>query len=175
MNRTCLVLVIVAMSSAILLAPQICTAQQRKKPKSCWDTAMTQLAMNECAGSELKAAQKRMAALLKKLGVSPDDPAQKAWEAYRDAQLEAIYPREGTPGYGSVFPMCFAILKTDLTEGRIRDLKALTTSGEGDVCYGLRPVAARRNKQLSSTPVNYSRTEIHRRVSGGGSAPRGSN
>jgi uncharacterized protein YecT (DUF1311 family) len=136
---------------------------------------MTQLAMNECAGSELKAAQTRMAALLKKLGVSPDDPAQKAWEAYRDAQLEAIYPREGTPGYGSVFPMCFAILKTDLTEGRIRDLKALTTSGEGDVCYGLRPVAARRNKQLSSTPVNYSRTEIHRRVSGGGSAPRGSN
>lgn len=126
MNRTCLVLVIVAMSSATFLAPQICIAQQRKKPKSCWDTAMTQLAMNECAGSELKAAQTRMAALLKKLSVTPDDPAQKAWEAYRDAQLEAIYPREGTPGYGSVFPMCFAILKTDLTEGRIRDLKALT-------------------------------------------------
>src|SRR6266705_655543 len=139
MNRTCLVLVIVAMSSATFLAPQICIAQQRQKPKSCWDTA------------------------------------QKAWEAYRDSQLEAIYPREGTPGYGSVFPMCFAILKTDLTEGRIRDLKALTTSGEGDVCYGLRPVAARRNNQLSSTPVNYSRTEIHRRVSGGRSAPREGN
>ncbi len=154
MNRTCLVLVIAAMSSATFLAPQICIAQQRKKPKSCWDTAMTQLAMNECAGSELKAAQTRMAALLKKLSVTPDDPAQKAWEAYRDAQLEAIYPREGTPGYGSVFPMCFAILKTDLTEGRIRDLKALTTSGEGDVCYGLRPVAARRNNQLSTQSRN---------------------
>jgi uncharacterized protein YecT (DUF1311 family) len=175
MNRTCLVLVIVALLSATFLAPQISTAQQRKKPKSCWDTAMTQLAMNECAGSELKAVQTRMAALLKKLGVSPDDPAQKAWEAYRDAQLEAIYPQEGTPEYGSVFSMCFARLKTDLTEGRIRDLKALTTSGEGDVCYGLRPTAASRSGTLSPTPAKYLPTENHRRVSGGCSAPRGGN
>jgi uncharacterized protein YecT (DUF1311 family) len=175
MKRTSLVRAIVLLSSITLLFPLIGTAQQRKKPKSCWDTAMTQLAMNECAGSELKASQTKMAALLKKLGVSPDNPAQKAWEAYRDAQLEAIYPQEGTPGYGSVFPMCFAKLKTDLTEGRIRDLKALTTSGEGDVCYGLRPVATRRSNQLSSTPVNFSRTEIHRRVSGGCSASHGGN
>jgi uncharacterized protein YecT (DUF1311 family) len=175
MKRTSLVRAIVLLSSITLLSPLIGTAQQRKKPKSCWDTAMTQLAMNECAGSELKAAQTKMAALLKKLGVPPDNPAQKAWEAYRDAQLEAIYPQEGTPGYGSVFPMCFAKLKTDLTEGRIRDLKALTTSGEGDVCYGLRPVATGRSNQLSSTPVNFSRTEIHRRVSGGCSASHGGN
>jgi uncharacterized protein YecT (DUF1311 family) len=162
-------------SSVLLLAPLICTAQQSKKPKSCWDTAMTQLAMNECAGSELKAAETKMAALLKKLGVLPDNPAQKAWEAYRDAQLEAIYPQEGTPGYGSVFPMCFAKLKTDLTEGRIRDLKALTTSGEGDVCYGLGPMAARRRSTLSAIPAKYLPTENHRRVSSSCSAPRAVN
>jgi hypothetical protein len=40
--------------------------------------------------------------------------------------------------YGSVYPLCLAILKKTLTEGRIRDLKALVTSGEGDVCNGYR-------------------------------------
>ena len=103
--------------------------------------------MNQCAGKELKAAETRMNALLKKLGIAPNDPAQKAWEAYRDAQLEAIYPnpKENIGDYGSVFPMCFAKLENALVEGRIRDLKALTTSGEGDVCYGLKPVAQKRS------------------------------
>jgi hypothetical protein len=34
--------------------------------------------------------------------------------------------------------MCYAALKTKLTEGRIRDLQALTSPGEGDVCSGYR-------------------------------------
>ncbi len=39
MNRTSLVRVIVLLSSVTFLAPLICAAQQRKKPKPCWDTA----------------------------------------------------------------------------------------------------------------------------------------
>ena len=42
-------------------------------------------------------------------------------------------------------PMCLAILKQGLTEGRIRDLKALTTSEEGDVCYGYRASGSKSN------------------------------
>jgi len=144
---------IILTSLIIVFIPAICTAQQKKTPKSCWDTAMTQTAMNQCAGSELKAAKSKLGTLLKNLGVSSDDPAQKAWEAYRDAQLESIYPKEHIGEFGSVTPMCFSILETHLTEGRIRDLKALTTF-EGDVCNGLRRVAARRRKKLFPTPVN---------------------
>lgn len=120
--------------SGVLSLPQVSNAQQRTR--SCWDTALTQVAMNECAGKELRASEAKLAALLKSLGIGPEDRVQKAWEVYRDAQLEAIYPNPKEK-YGSVYPMCFALLKAKLAEGRIRDLKALTTSGEGDVCFGL--------------------------------------
>src|SRR6266550_8492053 len=76
---------------------------------------------------------------------SANSPEQKAWEAYRDAQLAALYPRGDVSSYGSVYPLCLAILKKALTEGRIRDLKALTTSGEGDACYGYRASSNKRN------------------------------
>ena len=99
---------------------------------------MSQVDMNECAGKQLHDSESKLERLLKHLGVTKDSSEQKAWEAYRDAQLAAIYPQEGMSSYGSVYPMCFAILKRKLTEGRIRDLKALITSGEGDVCYGYR-------------------------------------
>ncbi len=143
MNLRHLVFIALIFSYAVLNLPNLGRAHQRKKPKSCWHTALTQGAMNECAGKELRASEARLDALLKKLGVGPEDPAQKTWEAYREAQLEAIYPnpKENIADYGSVFPMCFAIQKRKLVEGRIRDLKALTTSGEGDVCYGLKPVS----------------------------------
>jgi len=36
-------------------------------------------------------------------------------------------------------------LKTKLTEGRIRDLQALTSPGEGDVCAGYRYGNTKRN------------------------------
>jgi uncharacterized protein YecT (DUF1311 family) len=131
-------------SIATLVLPQICTAQQKKKVKSCWETALTQSAMNECAGQDLRAVETRLNNLLKKLGIGADDQAQKAWESYRDAQLEAIYPRENIGDYGSVYPMCLAKLRARLVEGRIRDLKALTWSGEGEVCSGLKAVAQGR-------------------------------
>lgn len=99
---------------------------------------MTQGEMSECAAKELHKAELKMERLLKQLGIAPGSPEQKAWEAYRDAQLTALYPPEDISSYGSVYPMCLAILKKTLTEGRIRDLRALTTSGEGDVCYGYR-------------------------------------
>lgn len=123
----------------VLSLTQVSNAQQRKKSKSCWNTALTQVAINECAGKELRATEARLTTLLKNLRIGPEDPAQKAWEAYRDAQIEAIYPNpeKNIGEYGSVYPMCLALLKAKLSEGRIRDLKALTTSGGGDVCFGL--------------------------------------
>ena len=107
--------------------------------QSCSQTANTQADLSECAGKELHQAEARLAALLKRLGIDANSPEQKAWEAYRDGQLKAIYPpvSDEQAEYGSVYPMCLATLKKKLTESRIRDLKMLTTS-EGDACHGYR-------------------------------------
>ncbi len=109
----------------------------RKDSDDCYDNPnMTQTQLNQCAGRDLLRAESRLDGLLKDLGISKDGPEQKAWKAYRDAQIEAIYPQKDIETYPSVYPMCYAILRTKLTEGRIRDLKALISPGEGDVCAG---------------------------------------
>jgi uncharacterized protein YecT (DUF1311 family) len=109
------------------------------KAQSCSQTANTQTDLNECSGKELKQTEARLAALLKRLGIDSNSPEEKAWEAYRDAQLKALYPPVNNEQleYGSIYPMCLATLKKKLTESRIRDLKMLTTS-EGDGCAGYR-------------------------------------
>jgi len=127
------------MLGLVLFSSPSMAQTHQQKPDTCRDKShMTQGGLNECAVKELHNAELKLERLLNQLGIRRDSPEQKAWEAYRDAQLAALYPQETTSSYGSVYPMCLAILKRTLTEGRIRDLKALTTSGEGDVCYGYR-------------------------------------
>jgi uncharacterized protein YecT (DUF1311 family) len=137
---------IVGLGVSLLLATAALTAQapppqmsSQAKPQSCSQTATTQTDLSQCAGKELQQTEARLAALLKRLGIDANSPEEKAWEAYRDAQLKAIYPpvSDERAEYGSIYPMCWATLKKKLTEGRIRDLKALTTS-EGDGCLGYR-------------------------------------
>ena len=117
------------------------TAQTRStKTGACSQSARwSQADLNQCAAKELQQAESRLAALLKQLGIARNSPEQKAWEAYRDAQLKAIYPAtDNEPAEsGSVYPLCLATLKKKLTEGRIRDLRSLTAA-EGDVCHGYR-------------------------------------
>jgi len=136
----------VGVGVSLLLAAASLTAQtpspqtsSRSKAQSCSQTATTQTDLSQCAGKELQKSEARLAALLKRLGIDPNSPEEKAWEAYRDAQLKAIYPpiSDERVEYGSIYPMCWAMLKQKLTESRIRDLKALTTS-EGDGCLGYR-------------------------------------
>jgi uncharacterized protein YecT (DUF1311 family) len=116
--------------------------------ESCSQSAnATQTDLNQCAAKELQKAESRLAALLKELGIDRNSPEQRAWEIYRDGQLKAIYPPTDNDiaEYGSAYPMCLATLKKRLTEGRIRDLKGLTTT-EGDVCHGYRPRRQNRNQ-----------------------------
>lgn len=109
---------------------------QPQKSDPCNDTSnMSQRDLDDCAAKDLHKAEAELDGLLKRLGISRNSPEEKAWEAYRDAQLNALYPPGDTSDYGSVSPMCFATLKKTLTDGRIRDLKALTSSGEGEVCH----------------------------------------
>jgi uncharacterized protein YecT (DUF1311 family) len=121
-----------------------------KNPEPCKSNPnMGQADMNECAGRDLRKAESKLEKTLRDIGIRKDSPEQKAWEAYRDAQLAALYPElpveKIVSEYGSVYPMCYATLKTKLTEGRIRDLKALTSPGEGDICYGYRSANPKHN------------------------------
>jgi hypothetical protein len=95
-----------------------------------------------------------MDSMLRKLGIDSQNPAQKAWEAYRDTQLEAIYPAASRASEGSVMPMCWTILESSLIDDRVRDLKHLTKNGEGDVCSGLKP-AARNQRKSKTIPVKH--------------------
>jgi uncharacterized protein YecT (DUF1311 family) len=62
--------------------------------------------------------------------------AQRAWVAYRDAHLQAIYP--GPPQeYGSINPMCRCQILAELTKKRTEELQQwLRGVPEGEVCSG---------------------------------------
>jgi uncharacterized protein YecT (DUF1311 family) len=97
----------------------------------------TQSEMNACAAQEFRAADAELnevyhailkqhasdALFLKKLKAS-----QRLWIQLRDADLEAQFPL--APGqsapveYGSIYPLEYAIAKTELTRARARYLRA---------------------------------------------------
>ena len=116
---------------------------QNKSQSSCWDQATTQFAMNECAGQEQKQADaelnKTYQQVLTKYANDPQrlDPiknAERAWLAFRDAEIEALFPEDRRPERGSVYPMCRALHLARLTQERTKALKALLEWKEGDVC-----------------------------------------
>lgn len=62
--------------------------------------------------------------------------AQKAWSAFRDADMNAVYP-ESPQSYGSAYGMCRCTLLNEMTRERIDKLKKwLSGDTEGDVCAG---------------------------------------
>lgn len=70
--------------------------------------------------------------------------AQRAWLAYRDAHVDAVFPGEDKRAtYGSVFPMCHCGEMERLTTERTRVLQRwIKGLPEGDVCAGtIRPSA----------------------------------
>lgn len=122
-------------------------AQYSERLDSCMDKARTQHAMHVCASEEagrvdaelndiyrilVSAAAKHEDAVAKipfakrqdavaKIGV-----AEKAWVAYRDAYIEAMYPAENKQTvYGSIFPMEVNLLRARLTRQHIEALKEL--------------------------------------------------
>jgi uncharacterized protein YecT (DUF1311 family) len=64
--------------------------------------------------------------------------AQRAWIAFRDAQLEARFPKFNKQAeYGSAYPTCRCSLLGELTQQRSKELKVWVDGiPEGDVCNG---------------------------------------
>lgn len=122
-------------------------AAQPVKNKSCLDSAETQFDMNKCAGKDFKSTDNELNQVYKSVqNKFKNDPiflkklkkAQMAWIQFRDAQFEMMYPHQDEVGYyGSIFGMCAANYKAELTQKRITSLKKwLAGTHEGDVCDG---------------------------------------
>ena len=124
-------------------------AQKRKstrtKSKNPCATQADQIEMNECACNRYKRADVELNRVYQQLlSANANDPvfidklktAQRAWIAFRDAQLAAIYPDTEDPKvkYGSVFTMCYCGAQQDLTEERTKHLKRMLRSPESDAC-----------------------------------------
>jgi uncharacterized protein YecT (DUF1311 family) len=70
--------------------------------------------------------------------------SQKAWQHYRDAHLEALYPADDKMlAYGSAYRHCRQIAIAALTRERIKHLRQwLQGVPEGEVCVGSLPHAS---------------------------------
>jgi uncharacterized protein YecT (DUF1311 family) len=110
----------------------------------CWQSASTQLAMNQCATQEVQEADVDLNKTYERfISKYADDPekvarikkAQRAWVAFRDAEVEALFAESDRPGRGSVWPMCRSLELAKLTADRTKQLKAILEAREGDVCY----------------------------------------
>ena len=135
-------LVLACVTCASLLFPLTAAAQA-----DCFEKAKTQLESNQCADKQYQEADAELnrvyKAILEKykkdaLFIDKLRAAQRAWLAYRDAEIEAKYPHAGERGYyGSIFPMCDALYRAQLTEERTRKLREWLDGGEeGDACGG---------------------------------------
>ncbi len=126
-----------------------------KKSEPCWDKAPLQGDLNDCAVTDLKESEAKMnrvfQALLHqyredRMAIEKLEAAQRTWLAYRDAHMDSYYPEIGKRFYGTVQPMCHALLKARLTEERLRILKEMLNPEEGDVCayYPSEPSSSQR-------------------------------
>jgi uncharacterized protein YecT (DUF1311 family) len=130
-----------AAAVALLLAPGLAQTGSKAKTKSCWDTTMSQAALDECAGSDFHNADKELnrvyQALVQKIkGDSAATESLKssehAWLLFRDAQMKALHPHPDQEG--SVSPMCASSEAAELTLQRVKMLKEMLNPQEGDVC-----------------------------------------
>ena len=115
--------------------------------KDCMETATTQSQRNQCATSQLKAADDELNRvyqdILKRYKndrqfVQKLRNAQQAWLKFRDAELEAKFPfADKQARYGSVYPMCANLFLAQRTQERIKDLRQwLDGTEEGNLCAG---------------------------------------
>ena|SRR5579859_1124471 len=122
-----------SLSTAIL----VFGAQSVSAQTPC-DTVSTQYQINRCATADARAAERRLAALIKELSdsVGPKRAAelervQVAWRKYRDAHC--AWDAEAVEG-GSVQPAWQDSCIAELTESRINELKSSLCEGGGDDC-----------------------------------------
>jgi uncharacterized protein YecT (DUF1311 family) len=110
-------------------------AQESAEYRACINRATTQMEMNTCAGDEAARVEARLNDVYHKLLVQASNQvealakikaAERAWVAYRDAYMEAMYPaKDKQVEYGSIYLMEASLLRAKLTERHTTELKEL--------------------------------------------------
>ncbi len=105
--------------------------------------AQTQYDMNIIADNDCKSNEKALITVYKQIREENKEDslfiinlkkAQKIWLAFREAQLEVKFPKGQENEQGSSRSMCYNIYKSYLTVQRIKELKEMVISEEGDIC-----------------------------------------
>ncbi|MGH7839840.1 MAG: lysozyme inhibitor LprI family protein [Candidatus Binataceae bacterium] len=118
----------------ILLVPRVSRAQTQLQmdEESCGAFKKSDAQLNQVYQQILaKLAHDRVATQHVKA-------AERAWIAFRDAEMEAVYPPREAGYYGTVQPMCECDERAALTDERVKQLQRWLTTKEGDVCAGTR-------------------------------------
>ena len=110
-------------------------AQDSAQYRACNDKAKTQGEMNACASEEAARLDGELNDVYRKLlsraasqpkAVAKIKLAQRAWIAYRDAYMDAMYPaKDKQAQYGSIYPMEADLLRAKLTQRQVTALKEL--------------------------------------------------
>jgi len=130
------------LSIVFLLASLPGLAQDSAQYRACNDKAKTQTEMNACASDEAARVDAELNDVYHKLlskAASPPEAAAKikaaerAWIAYRDAYMDAMYPaKDKQAEYGSIYPMEADLLRAKLTQRQVTALKELLQQYSGE-------------------------------------------
>src|SRR5713226_9298495 len=127
---------------AFLIVSLPALAQDSAQYRACNDKAKTQTEMNACASSEAARNDAELNEVYRKLlsqatsqqeAVAKIKAAERAWIAYRDAYMDAMYPaKDKQAEYGSIYPMEADFLRAKLTRQQVAALKELLQQYSGD-------------------------------------------
>jgi uncharacterized protein YecT (DUF1311 family) len=118
-----------------LLASLPGLAQDSAHYRACNQKAKTQTEMNACASEEAARVDAELNGVYHQLlsqagnqeeAVAKIKTAERAWVAYRDAYMDAMYPAKNKLAeYGSICPMQVNLLRARLTERQVTALREL--------------------------------------------------
>ncbi|HXP80174.1 MAG TPA: lysozyme inhibitor LprI family protein [Verrucomicrobiae bacterium] len=110
-------------------------AQDSAQYRACNKKAKTQTEMNACANEEASRVEAQLNDVYRKLLLQTASQreagekikaAERAWVAYRDAFIDAMYPaKDKQAEYGSIYPMEADLLRAKLTDRQVTALKEL--------------------------------------------------
>ncbi len=120
---------------ALLITSLPAVPQDSAQYRACSEKAKAQTEINRCASDEAARVDTELNELYRKLlsqaasqeaAVEKIKAAERAWIAYRDAYVDAMYPAKNKQAeYGSIYPTEAALLRAKLTQRQVTALKEL--------------------------------------------------
>lgn len=127
---------------AFLIASLPALAQDSAQYRACNEKAKAQVEMNACASEEVTRVDAKLNGVYQKLlsqaasqpeAAAKIKTAERAWIAYRDAYMDAMYPAKNKQAeYGSIYPMEADLLRAKLTQRQVTALKELLQQYSAD-------------------------------------------